>query len=61
MGRHAVTVPADVSAKMHAPPSARRLTRKLAVFLLFPNRTGRTPEHGAELAVVTAMELEAFA
>jgi hypothetical protein len=45
---------------MHAPPSARRLAGKFTVFLLFPGRTGRTPEHGAELAVVMAMELETF-
>jgi len=50
----------DVTAKMHAPPSARRLAGKLTVFLLFPGRAGRTPEHGAEFAVVLTMELETF-
>lgn len=60
LGRHAVTVTADVSTKMHAPPSARGLAGKFTIFLLFPGRTGRTSEHGAEFAVVMTMELETF-
>jgi hypothetical protein len=53
-------MPADVSTKMHAPPSARRLAGKFTVFLFFPDRTGRTPKHGAEFAVVMTMEFETF-
>jgi hypothetical protein len=53
-------MPADVSTKMHAPPSTRRLAGKFTVFLFFPDRTGRTPEHGTEFAVVMTMEFETF-
>jgi hypothetical protein len=60
LSRYAVTVTTDVTAKMHAPPSDRRLAGKLTEFLLLPSRAGRTPEHGAEFAVVMTMELETF-
>jgi hypothetical protein len=60
LGRHAVTMPADVSTIMHAPASGRGLTGKFTELLLFPGRTGRTPEHGAKFAVVMTMAIETF-